>query len=248
MPVQNDEKLPFEKEIILEEPKQKKDVAIVRQSPPPPLLAQQDGTLVGSTLDEQYRLASLWFRSGIMPAAFNSPEKILVALQICYELKIPPMSSMKFICIINGAAYLYGDLPLGIVKRSKLLVSIKEAIFDKDGKEISLENKNQNAEAVGAYCTVTRVGDEPVTRSFTKADAEKAKLWGNKVWAVYPKRMLQMRARSHALKDVFPDVLMGMGILEYDKNTTIEMVEKTGGGGDSVVDALNKTYHAEENA
>jgi hypothetical protein len=49
-------------------------------------------------------------------------------------------------------------------------------------------------------------------------DAKFAKLLGKGVWQVYPKRMLQMRARSQNLKDNFPDVLMGSAIAEYDLN------------------------------
>jgi len=33
-------------------------------------------------------------------------------------------------------------------------------------------------------------------------------------WTQYPRRMMQMRARSWALRDVFPDVLRGMPIAE----------------------------------
>jgi hypothetical protein len=54
-----------------------------------------------------------------------------------------------------------------------------------------------------------------LTRSFSVADAKKASLWGKAgPWSNYPKRMLQMRARSWALRDAFPDVLRGIGIKE----------------------------------
>lgn len=46
-------------------------------------------------------------------------------------------------------------------------------------------------------------------------DAAKAGLKGKQgPWTQYPKRMMQMRARSWALRDVFPDVLRGMPVAE----------------------------------
>jgi hypothetical protein len=46
-------------------------------------------------------------------------------------------------------------------------------------------------------------------------DAEKAGLKGKQgPWTNYPKRMLQMRARSWCLRDVYPDVLRGVHVAE----------------------------------
>jgi hypothetical protein len=42
-------------------------------------------------------------------------------------------------------------------------------------------------------------------------DAKRAGLWTKAgPWQTYPRRMLQMRARSFALRDAFPDVLKGL--------------------------------------
>lgn len=67
-----------------------------------------------------------------------------------------------------------------------------------------------------AICTVWRKGQaEPTTRTFSIADAKRAKLWGKPgPWTEYPARMLQMRARSFALRDAFPDVLKGLRTVE----------------------------------
>ena len=57
--------------------------------------------------------------------------------------------------------------------------------------------------------------DLPTTRTFSQEDAKRANLWGKAgPWTAYPKRMLQMRARSFALRDSFPDALKGVGISE----------------------------------
>ena len=54
-----------------------------------------------------------------------------------------------------------------------------------------------------------------MVRTFTTAQAQKAGL-AKKAgpWSQYPDRMLQLKARNLALRDVFPDVLAGMYMRE----------------------------------
>jgi hypothetical protein len=63
-----------------------------------------------------------------------------------------------------------------------------------------------------AHCRVGRRGrKDPVVRSFSIAQAKRARLLGkDSPWQTFPDRMLQMRARSFALRDTFPDVLRGV--------------------------------------
>ena len=228
----------------LEPPKETREVTkpLTKNS----IVAKESGVLVGSTVDEQYRLAKAYFQSGLMPKGLNSPEKVMVAMQVLYELGLPPMTSIGKVCVVNGTASIFGDLPLALVLRSGKLSEIKEHLFNKEGEVIALENET---DYYGASITVTR--KEPnvtLTRQFTIEDAKKAGLWGKNVWASYPKRMLQMRARGHALKDLFADVLMGISILEYDHNLTIEAVESkiVNHGGTTLEDELNNKLNSEQ--
>ena len=67
-----------------------------------------------------------------------------------------------------------------------------------------------------AICMVLRSGrSEPITRTFSIDDAKRAGLWQKPgPWTDYPDRMLMMRARAFALRDAFPDVLMGLYLRE----------------------------------
>lgn len=175
--------------------------------------AEESGVLVGSSFTEQYRLARAYSASGLMPATLNTPEKVLVALQLCHELGLRPMTSMSKIAVINGSPALFGDLPLALVMKSGLLENIEETI----------EMDTQGKDPIVATCAVKRKGiDIPIIRSFSQEDAKRADLWGKRVWKPFPKRMMQMRARSHALKDGFADVLMGIQLVEYDANILID--------------------------
>lgn len=200
-----------------------------------PLAAKDTGVLVGTSLEQEYRLAKAYFSSGLMPRALNSTEKVLVALQLCRELNLPPLTSIGKIMIINGVPAIFGELPLALVMRSGLLVQIEE-IFGEDEKGLP----------IASTCTVQRRGFGHVTRSFSVVDAKAAGLFKNDIWVKYTKRMLQCRARAWVLKDVFPDILGGIAIAEYDFNTTVDNGKIIGEIKTNMAEDLEKAYSSSD--
>lgn len=182
----------------------------------------ESGVINPQNIEEAYRYAAAIHKSGLAPKQFDSPEKVLVAMQTAKELGLPALTALKNMYVVNGSVSLYGDLPLALVRRSGLLEKFKETQFDKDKKEICVENDNLNADCFTATCIIKRKGEDEFTRSFTWEEVLKAGLdknkWGLKeTYQNFRKRMLQMRARGWALKDGFSDVLMGISIFEYDQ-------------------------------
>ena len=165
------------------------------------------------TLEEAEKFASIIASSSICPASFKGrPGDVLIILQMGYELNLKPMQALRTLGCINGIPFVYGDGLLALVKRHAEFQDIKEWM---DG-EISNGT-------LTAHCTVTRAGQEPQTRSFNIDDAKRASLWGKSgPWAMYPKRMLQHRARGFACKDVFPDALFGLLSQEEAQSITAE--------------------------
>jgi hypothetical protein len=164
-----------------------------------PIVANGRG-LVLRNIDDMWRFACAVVKSEIAPSGMRKPEQILVAIQTGAELGMGPMRALQSICVINGAARLYGDAPLALVRQSGELEFIKEWIDDD----------------MTAHCETKRKGDpESIERTFSVKDAKVAGLWAKKgPWQQYPKRMLQMRARSLNLRDVFPDAFGGATIAE----------------------------------
>jgi len=137
--------------------------------------------------------------SGLAPAGFHGkPEACLIAMQYGAALGLNPLQAVQNIAVINGRPALWGDAMLALVKSSPLHEWIKETL-----------------EGDTATCTVKRRGEPEQSRQFSWKDAQQAGLAGKKgPWQEYPKRMLQLRARALALRDLFPDVLMGLGMAE----------------------------------
>lgn len=156
------------------------------------------------TMEQMLGFARCIIASGLAPRGLDSPEKIVIALQVGAELKMLPMQSLSSIMVVNGRASLYGDAPLGLVRQSGLLEYIKETFEgDKDDSRM-------------AVCITKRKGDtEEIIREFSVEQAKRAGLWGKAgTWTQYPDRMMMYRARSRNLRDNFPDVLCGFTIAE----------------------------------
>ena len=161
--------------------------------------------IVLETLPDYLAFAELVARSGWAPKGMDVPA-IVVALEFGAELGLGPLTALQNIAVVNGRPCVWGDAALALCKRHP---AWDEAAFRED---LILD---ENGQLVGAQCTVRRIPADSITRTFTVEDAKRARLWGREgCWSQYPARMLQMRARSWALRDAFPDVLKGIGIRE----------------------------------
>lgn len=165
--------------------------------------SQRTGQVVNyrpQNLDELMKWADQISKSDLCPKDFkNKSGDIVIAVQWGDELGLKPLQSLQNIAVINGRPSIWGDSLIGIVRASPVCEYIKES-FLPDGT---------------AECRVKRRGEDEHVVTFSDADAKQAGL-ANKQgpWTQYPKRMRQMRARSFALRDTFPDVLRGIPIAE----------------------------------
>lgn len=166
-------------------------------------------------LAEALQLAQSLAKADIVPAAFKGrPENILVAIGMGTELGLNPFQALQSIYVVNGRPCLWGDAVPGII-----MASGEMEVFDE-----SFDDKNMIA-----TCRTKRKGNPiEVIRHFSKEDATRAGLWGKDTYKQYPRRMLQMRARSWALRDAYPDLLRGLQIREEveDYTTTAEPYEE----------------------
>ena len=150
--------------------------------------------------EEAQRLAKLLCEAKMAPQGFEKPETCLVGILQGMEMGLSPLFALQRMAIVDGRLTIWGDGALALVLRSGLCVSITEWLEGDDESEWI------------SHCEVLREGwDRPIVRSFAVQDARRANLWHKPgPWTEYPKRMLQMRARAFALRDVFADVLGGL--------------------------------------
>jgi hypothetical protein len=152
-------------------------------------------TLAPTNMKEAMEFAGLLAKSDIVPKDYQGkPGNVLVAIQWGMEIGLQPMQAMQNIAVINGRPSIWGDAMIALVRACPAFEYINETQDDKQ-----------------ATCIIKRKGEPEAVRTFSLEDAKRAGLTGKSgPWTQYPKRMMQMRARSWALRDVFPDVLKGM--------------------------------------
>lgn len=171
-----------------------------------------DDSLLSPQLYEHYqKVAVMLSKSGVIPNIYKGkPEDIFVAMSMGYQLGFPIEQSLQDIAVVNGRPCLWGDGLLSLALNHPECQSIDESpIYGKDNN------------IVGYSCTVIRKGHKPHTKQFTLQDAQVAGLLSRgTVWKSYPERMLQMRARSFAIRDKFADALRGLRIAEIEEEDT----------------------------
>lgn len=160
--------------------------------------------LIPTNINEAMQLSEILAKSEIVPTDFRGkPSNIFVAVNWGIEIGLSPMQSLQSIAVINGRPSIWGDAALALVRGSGKLEYIHET-----------QNERE------ATCVVKRKGEpSEATYKFSMEDAQRAGLLNrNGPWKHYPKRMMQMRARSFALRDVFTDVLKGIGLAEEQED------------------------------
>ena len=156
-------------------------------------------SLEPTTLQEAMKFSDILASSTMVPRDFQGkPGNVLVAIQWGREVGLGPLQALQNIAVINGRPSIWGDAALALVRGHPDCLSVQEGV---EGE----------GEARQGWCEVTRRGEQTQRRTFSVADAKRAGLWGKSgPWTQYPDRMLQLRARGFAIRDVFPDALRGV--------------------------------------
>ena len=152
-----------------------------------------------TTFAEALTLSDYLADSSMVPKDFmGKPGNCLVAIQWGMEIGLKPLQAMQNIAVINGRPSLWGDAVIALARNSPAC-------------EYIIETQT----ATEATCRIKRRGEPEQVRTFSMTDAKLAGLSGKQgPWSQYPKRMMQMRARAFAIRDVFPDVLKGLPVAE----------------------------------
>ena len=144
-----------------------------------------------TTLSEAISFSEMLASSSMIPKQFQGkPEDVLVCVQWGCEIGLAPLQALQNIAVVNGKPSIYGDAAMALVQASSVCEDVEE-YFEGEGTPNPV-----------AVCVARRKGRKAVTVRFGIDDAKRAGLWGKQgPWSMYPKRMMQMRARGFALRD-----------------------------------------------
>lgn len=162
------------------------------------------------SFQEALKVAELLASADLVPKEYRgNAANCFVAMQWGAQLGLKTLQALQNLAVINGRPALWGDTMIALVRGSPLCEYILE---ERDGDT--------------AVCRVKRRGEAEQVRTFSIEDAKRAGLWNKQgPWTQYPDRMLQMRARAFALRDVFPDVLRGIPMAEEVQDIPVKEIE-----------------------
>jgi hypothetical protein len=160
---------------------------------------EESFSLTPRNLGEAMEFAKIIASSDMVPKDYiNKPGNVLVAVQTGAEVGLKPMQSLQGIAVINGRPAIWGDAMWALV--------VSHPEFE------GFRDENTDAQST---VWLKRRGQGEIMRSFSMEDAKKAGLAGKQgPWTSNPKRMMQMRARAFAARDLFPDALKGIKSVE----------------------------------
>ena len=129
--------------------------------------------------------------TGFLPVAIKTPAQAVAIILTGRELGLPPMQSLRSICIIQGKPELSADLQL--------------SIFHRDGGR----SKWLELTSTTAKLLLKHPNGDDHTEVFTMDDAKRAGLAAGQNWQKYPKAMLRSRAITAGLKSIGFEPLTG---------------------------------------
>src|SRR3990167_10428737 len=154
------------------------DKALSQVLHPPSALPMLSERFQPRNLTELMSWAKLVVASGIAPRGMNEAS-VVICVQAAAELGISPGQAVQNVAVINGRPSIYGDLG--------------KAIFDARAGAVSFQERAPDeALAKGeGCCRIVIVHGDTIERRFSKAEPEKARLWGKEgPWTTPPGRML----------------------------------------------------------
>jgi hypothetical protein len=175
------------------------------------------GGLIPTDFKTMWKLASVIHASRMAPEDLDSPEKILVAMQFGAEVGLKPMQAIQNVAVINKRPAMWGDAALGLCYASGQLEEFEEW---SEGTPFT--------DGWVYHCKVKRRGYKMRQGSWTWKQAKQAgfdKVHQLSPWARFPERMMQMRARSWAIRDSFADVLKGLRIAEEYIDVPVDITQ-----------------------
>jgi hypothetical protein len=158
--------------------------------------------ILPTTIDETWRIARMAVMGNMAPKSLvegkdadDATSACAIAIMAGAELGLTPLMALRSYAVVNGRPSLWGDGIKAVVRQSGRCEYIKS------GGDMSR-----------GWCEAKRSDTGEVLRvEFTMEQAKRARLdQKTGPWKDYPDMMMQRRATSRCLNDLFADVLGGI--------------------------------------
>lgn len=157
------------------------------------------GNLIDATaITQLFRMAKVWWESGLLPKHVDSPAKALTIAMMGDALGINYLTALQELYVVHGTVGCKAKLARAMVLRSGLV-----------------ESYSLVTSATSATFRITRKGFPEHVETVTMEQAKRAGWTKNEKYQTEPETMLGERASMRGLRKVFPDVILGL--YSYDE-------------------------------
>lgn len=159
-----------------------------------------------ATVSELVAMIKVAMQSRIVPSDCKSMADALIRVQHGMCLGLDPMRSLQSVYVVNNRPCLWGSAVAGIIQSSG-----KCKVW-----RIKVEGEGDKAKAT----LVTERNDIAGENEFeySMADAKTAGLLGKGPWSQHPKDMLRAKVIARAAKNLYADILSGIGVVEDEQD------------------------------
>jgi len=158
--------------------------------------------------------ATIYVKSGLLPAVIKTPEQAVLIMVVGRELGIPATYALRNIHVIEGRPTCSAELLMALVHRDYGQGALRVVASDDEHAVVEVKAEGH----VARY-------------TWTLADADRAGLRGRANWKQYPRAMLRSRAVSEAARATFPGAIGGLYTAE-------ELGAEVTFAGDEAIDVL----------
>lgn len=165
-----------------------------------------------STREDVKALASMLSdpSSSIKISGARTPGDNYLALLAGIEAGLTATQTVKNIMVVNGKPTIWGDAFMALILQHPELAGMEERIEGTGDNRVAITRMVR--ERVTPAGSVVRIERE---YRFSVADARTAGLWGKAgPWKNNPDRMLAWRSKTFCGRDLFADVIGGLGVTE----------------------------------
>lgn len=156
---------------------------------------------------EAFLFADMMAKARMLPPNVT-PMQAAIAIITGRGLGLSPFSAVQNIAVVNNRPTIWGDALIALASASGLIEDEKVEWFtDKDGRRVACR-----------YLVKRKGRTSYYEGEFSLLMAKEGGLLGRPVWRVYTQRMLMNRARAYAIRNAFPDFLIGIGVREEEED------------------------------
>jgi hypothetical protein len=160
-------------------------------------------------LEQMWWLSGHVMRSGMAPKDCKSTADLVIRAQYGMSVGLSFMQAIQCVANVNGRPSLWGHQVLGLITASGKCKSWTESIIGtdptKDDYTVRITTERRDIEGIRVV-------------EFSVAEARRANLMGKDLYKTYPKDMIRHRAVARAAKQVYADVLSGLGVAEEERD------------------------------